>query len=230
VTLLQKARATDPAISPWIVRDRIHPSPGAHLLMAEALLKSWNAPGVVSSIVINAANKSIISTENTTAAKLSVSSAVTWDQTDNALPMPFDLIDPTTVFALSNSDFVGAMDRQTMQVTQLTSANYILKIDGKPVGTFTREQLGRGVNLASFETPMLIQARRVTQLTEYHSNLQFERWRSIQIPLATEPDPDVQSATKELIRTLNLRESAIVASMHAAALPTIHHFSLTPTP
>ncbi len=44
---LERARRLDPVLAQKIVPDRIHPSPGGHLWMAEALLKSWDAPAIL---------------------------------------------------------------------------------------------------------------------------------------------------------------------------------------
>jgi len=50
VAMLTKAKETDPEMAQQIIPDRIHPGWGGHLVMAESLLKSWNAPAVVSEI------------------------------------------------------------------------------------------------------------------------------------------------------------------------------------
>ena len=42
--MLAKAKDLDAAGAAKILPDRVHPGPGGHLIMAEALLKSWNAP------------------------------------------------------------------------------------------------------------------------------------------------------------------------------------------
>ena len=43
VAALQKANTTDPVNAQKIIPDRVHPGAAGHLLMAEALLKAWNA-------------------------------------------------------------------------------------------------------------------------------------------------------------------------------------------
>src|SRR5947199_1736927 len=52
VAALGKASAADADRAQKIVPDRVHPGPGGHLLMAEALLKAWHAPATVSAVEI----------------------------------------------------------------------------------------------------------------------------------------------------------------------------------
>jgi lysophospholipase L1-like esterase len=230
VAMLTKAKTTDTALAQRIIPDRVHPGPGGHFVMAEALLKTWNAPGVVSAVTIDAGKKSVEHSENTTVAKLAVTDTIAWDQTDNALPMPLDLRDPTTALAVNSSDFVSALNQQTLTVSSAPAAKYELKIDDKSVGSFTKEQLAAGVNLATLTTPMATQALRVAGLAKSHSDIQNRRWRSVQVPMADEKDADLRKPTNDLITALNTREASIVASMRAMAQPTPHHFTLTPAP
>ncbi len=51
--MLQKANALDPAQAQKIIPDRVHPGPAGHMIMAEALLKAWNAPALVTSVKID---------------------------------------------------------------------------------------------------------------------------------------------------------------------------------
>src|SRR5208283_182297 len=52
VAALEKAQALDPLVAKLLLPDRVHPDPLAHWVMAEALLKGWNAPALVSSVTI----------------------------------------------------------------------------------------------------------------------------------------------------------------------------------
>src|SRR6266699_1699674 len=89
VAALEKAKSLDPALAQKLLPDRVHPGPGGHLLMAEALLKAWHAPGLVSSVEIDADTKKV-SAENTTVADLQAGVGLSWTQEDAALPMPLD--------------------------------------------------------------------------------------------------------------------------------------------
>ncbi|HWA82361.1 MAG TPA: SGNH/GDSL hydrolase family protein, partial [Fimbriimonadaceae bacterium] len=52
--LLTKAKDIDPEMAHKLIPDRIHPSAPAHVVMADALLKTWNAPSMVSATQIDA--------------------------------------------------------------------------------------------------------------------------------------------------------------------------------
>src|SRR6266480_5504901 len=121
--------------------------------------------------------------------------------------MPVDLNDPIVALAVKSSDFLQALDQQTLKVTGLSAANFDLKIDGEEAGSFTREQLAEGINLATLPTPMAKQAAEVHKLTLQHNNVHFQRWRQIQVPLAESKSSNVQKAVKDLMDALDEEES-----------------------
>src|SRR5262249_39847644 len=59
VAALKKAVEIDSTHAQDLIRDRVHPGPAGQLLMAEALLKAWNAPSLVSSVEIDAGSRRI---------------------------------------------------------------------------------------------------------------------------------------------------------------------------
>jgi lysophospholipase L1-like esterase len=230
VAALEKAKSIDPELAKKIIPDRVHPGPAGHLLMAGELLKAWNAPKLVTTVEIDAANRRIASTQGTKVSDLNADSAISWTQTDQALPMPVDLSDNVVALAMKSSDFMQALDQQLLKVTGLTSAGYKLAIDGSPVGDFTKEQLAEGVNLAAFSTPMLKQALDVHKLTLEHNNIHFARWRQVQVPLARYKSDRTQNATKELLAALDEEEAGVVQKQRAAAQPVEHRYELTAQP
>ena len=64
VAALKKAMEIDKKRAAELIHDRVHPGPGGQLLMAEALLKAWNAPALVTSVEIDAANGKVVQAEN----------------------------------------------------------------------------------------------------------------------------------------------------------------------
>jgi lysophospholipase L1-like esterase len=86
VSMLEKAKAEDAELAQKIIPDRVHPGPGGHLIMAEALLKAWNAPATVASVEIDAAAKRVARADNAKVTALQVGSNLTWSETDSALP------------------------------------------------------------------------------------------------------------------------------------------------
>jgi lysophospholipase L1-like esterase len=215
--------------------DRVHPSPAGQLIMAQSLLKAWNAPSLVSAVSLDAKGPRIISADNAEVTDLARSGdALTWTQLDKALPFPIshkgffenlDFKDPTVALAVKTSDFFASLDRQPLKVDGLDAADeYTLSIDGKPVGTFSTYELGSGVNLAELVTPMTEQALAVHHKTIDHTQLHKYRWREIQMRFQDAPAQYVQSA----VEGLDGLERTLVAEQHALAQPKPHKFELKP--
>lgn len=222
VAALRKANELDAETAKKIVPDRVHPGPVGHLLMAEALLKAWNAPATVAAVEIAAAGKRVVNAENTDVSGLETGGTISWTETDKALPMPLNMQDTVLALALRASDFVDALDSEPLRVTGLTAARYTLQIDGDTVGTFTKEELASGINLATLPTPMAKQAATVHDLTLKHNTVHFARWRQVQVPLANEQAPHLQAA----LDALDALEADLVQQQRAAAQPKAHHFTL----
>jgi len=228
VAALEKAKATDADLAKKIIPDRVHPGASGHLLMAAELLKSWQAPALVSAVEIDAKAKKVAGAKGTKVSDLKTGDAISWTQLDEALPMPVDLKDPATALAVASSDFVETLNQQTLKVTGLNAGSYTLKIDEDEIGSFTSEQLGQGINLAILPTPMAKQAAQVHNLTLKHNNIHFQRWRQVQVPLEKNDSPRVQKAVKDLMTAIDDEEAEIVKQQRAAAQPKRHQFQLVP--
>ncbi len=222
VAALEKAKALDSAKAPDLIKDRVHPGPGGHLLMAAALLKAWGAPALVSSVEIEGSSATAA---NATIDRLSVENGtLQWTEMENALPMPLDLKDAGVALALKSSDFIDTLDREMLRVSALSAPSYRLTIDGEIIGTFTREDLAHGVNLAALPTPMLRQAVAVHALTLKHNGIHFARWRDVQVPLENYTLSGIDDATS----ALDSLEAELIAQQRAAAQPKAHRFALAP--
>ena len=224
VAALEKAKAADTETAQKIIPDRVHPGPGGHLLMAEALLKAWNAPATVTSVEIDAANLGVVRAENAEITGLQGEGGLSWTQADRALPMPLDPKDTVLALAVRSSDFVEALNQQPLKVTGLTAAAYTLRIDGEAVGNFTSQQLATGVNLATLPTPMVKQAMAVHALTLKHNNIHFTRWRQVQVPLAEDQLAHKQAA----LEALDQLEDDLLEQQRAAAQPKPRRYELIP--
>ncbi len=227
VAALGKAQAADPKLAPQIIEDRVHPGPGGHLLMAEALLKSWNAPALVTSVTIDAASRAVADSQATAVSDVvAQGGGLAWVQKDEALPLYVDPKDKAMQLAVRSSDFIEAMNRQPLKVTGLTAANYVLKIDGDRVGSFTKAQLAEGVNLATLPTPMLAQAKNVYDLTMRRSDIFNVRWREIQVPL----EDSYLRNRQPVLEALADLEKELAARQRAAAQPSARRYQLAPEP
>src|SRR4029079_8233967 len=105
--------------------------------------------------------------------------------------------------------------------------------DGADVGSFSKEDLANGINLATLNTPMVQQAAKVQGLTFRHNDVHAARWRQVQVPLQflqNDKYPAVQqtaaTAVPALLSALDAEEADAVAQQHAAAQPLPRHFEL----
>ena len=98
----------------------------------------------------------------------------------------------------------------------------------KYVGTFTKEQLAEGINLAMLPTPMAKQAMDVHKLTLQHNNTHAARWRQVQVPMANYKSPNVQKAVTNLMEALDAEELDVVKQQRAAAQPFGRKYELSP--
>jgi lysophospholipase L1-like esterase len=237
VAMLEEAKTADPDLAQKIVEDRVHPGPGGHLIMAEALLKAWNAPRTVAAVEIDATTKRATRTENAKVTMLPAANGLSWTETDAALPFPLGLNGDDKAFTLAvrSSDFVETLDQEPLKVTGLVAARYELKIDGDKVGDFTKEQLAEGVNLAVLPTPMAKQAARVQDLTIKHNDIHFARWRDVQVDLEDRETATTIGAPQytfpseqAAVDALDQLEEEIVQQQRAAAQPKTRHYELSP--
>jgi len=237
VAMLKKANASDPAGAKNLIPGRIHPSAGGHLIMAESLLKAWGASPIVSGVVIDAETKEVARAENTAVTELTIGQTISWTQMDAALPMLVSLHDrslpinarrpaATVDLALSSSDFMEALNQQTLRIRGLGAAKYTLRINGSEVGSFSREQLARGINLAALPTPMAKQALAVHLLTLKRSDIHEMRWKQLQVGL----ESDNLTTLPAVLEGLDAIEAEFAARQWAAAQPVACAYELVPEP
>jgi lysophospholipase L1-like esterase len=221
VAELKRANEIDPAGAQKLIPDRVHPGAAGHLLMAKALLKAWNAPAIVSAVEIDGTSGKVTRYENTVVTS---SNGLTWTQLDKALPMPLNLSDAGIALALKASDVVDALDQQPLKVTGLKAARYKLTIDDEPVGSYSKEQLAEGVNLALLPTPMAKQAAEVHAMTLKHTGIHQARWRTLQTPLAD----DGFASTQAAMDAMDKLDAEMIARQRELAQPKPRRFQLTP--
>lgn len=232
VSLLARAIVADPKLAPTIIPDRVHPDYSGHLIMASAVLLAWNAPSTVADVEIDADSGQLTHAENTHITHLQTTNGtVSFDETDNSLPWPFDRDpnkNPATLLALSCSDVENELNRYQLKVTGLTAAAYTLKVDGQNVAQLTPQELAQGIDLAALPMlPTCAQAQKVLDLANRHVALHFQRWRVVQVPNAN--GLEVPPAIQQQMDALDSQEAEVVAQERLAALPTTHHVELVPS-
>jgi lysophospholipase L1-like esterase len=222
---LMAVNAKDPSAARDFIPDRVHPGPAASLLMAEALLKSWNAPAIVTEVAIDAESQTASQTVRAEVHSiLRTGGTLSWTQNDAALPFPVDWQDSALSVAAYSSDFISAIDDQPLRVRNLKPGDYTLRIDGQEIATYPADQFARGINLSAFKTPMLKQAVQVLKLTNQHIDVHLSRWRLVQVPLAQYELPHYNAA----IADLDTLEREVIARQHATAQPRLHFYEIVP--
>jgi len=231
VAALTKAKAQDEALSTTLILDHIHPGAGVHWLMAEAILKSWGAPSVVTSVTLDAAKAVATESTNTRVTELRRDNAknksyksMSWLQEDSALPLPLTPSNANMIMdlAIHSSDLLDALDQENLRVSGLAPGAYRLTIDQKIIGDFSTDQLSSGINLAVLDTPMLAQARLVALDTEQKNDLDYARFR-----LILDPMDSLQQQTAD---KLVIAHDRAVEQQHKDAQPIPHRYTLALIP
>jgi lysophospholipase L1-like esterase len=222
-SLLKALNQQNPILAPQVIPDRVHPAAGGHWLMAGALLKSWNAPAVVSSVTIAATSKSGAEAENAQVTDLRrVKTRISWTQLDKALPLPFPPaeVDPALALVVKLSDLVATLDQEMVQVRGLPTGSYDLLIDSRKIGMFSSDELTAGVNLATLETPMLEQARLVAVDTGNKNHIEAARFTIISASVTAEAS-NTAAALAQALTTAEARQ-------RMDAKPRPHLFEVVP--
>ncbi len=224
VEVLKNAKEKNTSLDTLLIPDRIHPGPAIHWVMAESVLKAWNAKPEVTFVRIEAGAKLTAQVSNTQVSELTLTGGrLRWTELDKALPLPLGPLDtdPLLQLTLSSSDLISALDMETLRVTSLAPGKYKLRIDDQDVGIFSAEQLGTGINLALLETPMLAQARRLGADTMIKTTLDTQLFE-----MGAKPSDEVLPAT---IKQLQAAKERAVARQREDAKPVSHGYELIPT-
>lgn len=155
--------------------DRIHPDNDGHMVMAYLFLKAQGFVGKeVADMEINANKKQAVKSENCTVSNIKKNGKdLSFDYLAEALPYPLDTIargwgqKKSQAEVLKVVPFMEEMNCETLKVTGL-KGNYKLLIDDEEIGTWSGDELAKGINLAAeSKTPQYQQALTVMHLNEY---------------------------------------------------------------
>ncbi|MDB5088122.1 MAG: hypothetical protein JWR09_2116 [Mucilaginibacter sp.] len=160
--------------------DRVHPTNDAMMAMAYVFLKAQGLSGKkVAETVINTSTQKIENTDNCAISGLVATKNHTiFNYLANSLPYPIDTIPggfgkPARAQAagLKLVPFTDEFNQEILRIKGLqSSGQYQVKIDDKIIGTWTADDLKKGINLAVINnTPQYQQALAIMQLNE-------ERW------------------------------------------------------
>lgn len=174
VEIGRRVQAGQPSFS-LSMGDRIHPDNDGHMVMAYLFLKAQGFVGKeVADMEINANKKQAVKSENCTVSNIKKNGKdLSFDYLAEALPYPLDTIargwgqKKSQAEVLKVVPFMEEMNRETLKVTGL-KGNYKLLIDDEEIGTWSGDELAKGINLAAeSKTPQYQQALTVMHLNEY---------------------------------------------------------------
>lgn len=224
VKMLEKANAEDFEIAQKIIADRVHPGASGHLVMAEQLWKAWHADGEVSHVEISETGQAHVRKAKIEDVK--TGDTISWTSTEESLPMPVDMNDPTVDLALRSAGFNEDFNNESLRVPGLGAGFWALRIDGQQIKVFPTEEFTKGVNLATLQTPMWKQARGVQTLVERRSEIHNIRWRSIEVPLT---EVKLNQAAPAMA-ALDALDQELAARIQTESQPKPHHFELVSVP
>ena len=221
VALLEHAEAFDPNVARLLLPDRVHPDVIAHWVMAETLLKAWDAPAEVSSVIIDANAVKLVEAQNATVSGLTHDDqTLHWSEKEEALPLPFDKGNATLALLFQLTDIQQQLNQESLRVTGLEPGLYELVIDDQPAGKFSGEELNQGVNLAEFATPMRDQAQRVAWLIADRDQAHGVHMRM----LIRNADLGLVQGKEDVV---DVFESSLEDAIYAEAVPKVHLYTLS---
>lgn len=221
VAAIEKADRLDAKIAPLLLPDRVHPDPLAHWVMAEALLKGWHAPAVVSDVTLDGRAGAVTAARNASVSRVEqTGEGLKWTELEYGLPLPLMRANASEALLLDISDIQKQLNQEMLRVTGLAPGRYTLSIDGNAVDTFSPEALESGINLADYPTPMFHQAQSVGWLVRDRDETNFvhARMRARGAEAGSVDGKDAMQAFEDMQENL----------LYEAALPKPHVFRLMP--
>jgi hypothetical protein len=220
VAVVTKAQAADPQVAKLLLPDRVHPDWLAHWVMAEALLKGWKAPALVSSVTMDAAAGKVAEAENAAVQRVErEKEALRWTETEGSLPLAFVRDNAKEALLLDLSDIEEQLNQEPLRVIGLDAGQYTLTIDGVTVGTFPSDALAKGINLADYPTPMRAQSQRVSWLVRDRDEAHYIHLRMA----VRRADAGAQPGKADVMDAF---ESSLEDSIYEMAAPAPHVFEV----
>jgi lysophospholipase L1-like esterase len=221
----QRLQAVDPAAS-IVGKDRVHPGPAGHLLMAMAILKAQNVDPEVSRIRVDArTGKPGPLTNCTVEAVRTGAQGVEFLCRENALPFVFPQrggMQGAAFWGIAEKaaaqiqaaggpeliPFQSELNRETLHVTGLSAGRYNVRIDEQFIGEYGAEELAAGVNLAENpKTPQHAQALALAKSLEAVRALDGSFFRVVAHVRGTFIEPAKVDITDEAAVEQCLREA-----------------------
>src|SRR5262245_41085093 len=198
------ARKKDPNFT--LIKDAVHPDPPGQLVMAFALLRDLDSPGVVSDVHIALDNGT--AQANASGGKIDGlnvkdrSVEFTW----SATALPF--VVPAEAASAAKMLYLGhILGRESLSVAGLPAGGYELTIDGTPLGVYSAAGLAQGIGLEENSlTPQYKQSLQIAELNKKRNSGPVNRlrgeWSQMQqfyrLQRQVKADPNNAEAAKNL--------------------------------
>jgi hypothetical protein len=138
--------------------------------MAYLFLDQTIAPQDVWRLSIDAKSPRVLEQKNTEASNLAATPA-SLSFSNKEMALPFPLIEDAKA-AYDLVPFVDRLNQQVLQIRNLATGNYALKINGTDIGTYSSSHLEKDVNLATnIAIPQSILAQKIASLCKEHQSL-----------------------------------------------------------
>jgi len=146
-------------------KDRIHPQPAGHLVMAYLFLTQTNAPKDVWNLAIDVKSKKTQLQKNCKISDLKIKSEKIVFK-NNEFALPFPRIEAAKD-AYDLEPINDSLNQQILKIANLKIGNYTLKINNIEIGTYSNLDFGKGINLATnTKTPQYAIADSIAKLVE----------------------------------------------------------------
>lgn len=215
----RRAKEKDPAFT--MIPDTVHPNAVGHLVMAYAALRGIEAPRLVGEVVVDGA------TVSARGAKVSGSRGQL--EFDLTLPfLPF-YVPKEARRALDLVPFQDELNRFRLRVEPGADHEALaLSVDGKTAGVFTRDELGRGVDLALLdEAPWSVAGRLLWDAAQHRWKKHFEAWRQMGLQKPAFMLPALPTF-EPYARAQQAYADDLGRSLRTLARPTTYHVALRP--
>ncbi len=152
-------------------KDKVHPNGLGQLMIAYFILKQMNFDGMISNVQIDAANAKVVKAQQAKIENLEkTKTGIKFTYAPTRLPFYFthkiyeqiDTIVP----------FTSEMNSEILSATGLEPGKYQLKNGKTVLGTFSADELAKGINLAYLRTPSYLTARKIAGTSSKLGNVQ----------------------------------------------------------
>jgi len=242
----RRAKVLGEAANPRLIPDGVHLNWGGQLVTATGILKGLNAPTLVSSVEIDAKETTNYKVKAVNAkvtphpiairpapGAAATTAPIEFERLDNALPWPV-LITTETTLAQNISGFTPMQDlsRYDLKVTNLTAPKYEVRIDNVVAGTYSKEEIGAGINFSRAPGPVQDQAQALIKQILQKNDLFFNRWRGIQIYSipAWLHTPEAEALRAKEVARLDTQIADAEKEINTLRQPVVHTWIVNPLP